>query len=45
VLHDWDDERSIAILRNCRRAMQEDGRILFVERMIFGDPERSIPNA
>jgi O-methyltransferase domain/Dimerisation domain len=43
VLHDWDDERSIAILRNCRRAMHEGGRVLIVERMIFSDPEQSIP--
>ena len=43
VLHDWDDERSVAILRNCRRAMHGDGRVLIVERMIFSDPERSIP--
>jgi hypothetical protein len=43
VLHDWDDDRSIAILRNCRRAMHGDGRVLVVERMIFSDPERSIP--
>src|SRR4029077_19032109 len=25
VLHDWDDDRSVAILRSCRRAMQGDG--------------------
>jgi hypothetical protein len=43
VLHDWDDERSVAILRNCRRAMKGYGRVLVVERMIFDDPERSIP--
>ena len=43
VLHDWDDDRSVAILRSCRRAMQGDGRVLIVERMIFSDPERSIP--
>jgi hypothetical protein len=42
-LHDWDDERSVAILRNCRRAMHGNGRVLIVERMIFSDPERSIP--
>jgi hypothetical protein len=43
VLHDWDDDRSVAILRNCRRAMHGNGRVLIVERMIFSDPERSIP--
>jgi hypothetical protein len=43
VLHDWDDARSIAILRNCRRAMRESGKVLIVERMIFSDPKQSIP--
>jgi O-methyltransferase domain/Dimerisation domain len=43
VLHDWDDERCVAILRNCRRAMHGDGRVLIVERTIFRDPEQSIP--
>ena len=43
VLHDWDDDRSVAILRNCRRAMHADGKVLIVERMIFDDPEKSIP--
>ena len=31
VLHDWDDEHCVAILRNCRSAMAEDSRILVVE--------------
>jgi hypothetical protein len=43
VLQDWDDDRSVAILRNCRRAMHGDGRVLVVQRMIFSDPEKSIP--
>jgi hypothetical protein len=38
VIHDWDDERSLAILENCRRAMPEKGgRLLLVERIV---PER-----
>jgi O-methyltransferase domain len=31
------------ILRNCRRAMHADGKVLIVERMIFDDPEKSLP--
>ena len=31
VLHDWDDEHCMAILRNCRSAMAEHSRILVVE--------------
>jgi hypothetical protein len=37
VLHDWDDARSIHILRNCRRAMARTGRVLIVERLIPED--------
>jgi SAM-dependent methyltransferase len=31
VIHDWDDDRAVAILRNCQRAMAPHGRILIVE--------------
>lgn len=31
IIHDWDDERSAVILRNCREAMSEGGRVLVVE--------------
>jgi len=34
ILHDWDDERAIAILKNCHRAMAKKGKILVVERLI-----------
>jgi len=43
VIHDWNDERAIAILRNCHRAMNDDGRLLIVEgvypRRIEASPE------
>ncbi len=38
VLHDWDDERSILILENCRRAVAADGRVLVLERLV---PEKA----
>jgi hypothetical protein len=31
VIHDWDDERAVAILRNCHRAMGPEGKLLIVE--------------
>ena len=34
VLHNWDDEHSTIILRNCREALGEGGRILLVERLM-----------
>jgi SAM-dependent methyltransferase len=30
-IHDWDDEKSVAILRNCRRAMAPGSRLLIAE--------------
>ncbi|MFL5732658.1 MAG: methyltransferase [Chloroflexia bacterium] len=35
IIHDWDDERSTAILKSCRRAMPAHGRILLVEHVIL----------
>ena len=34
IIHDWDDERAITILKNCRQAMAENGRVLLVEMVI-----------
>ena len=34
VLHDWDDQRAIAILKNCRKAMAPEAKLLLVERVI-----------
>lgn len=34
ILHDWDDERSVAILRQCRRAMPAHGKLLVVELVL-----------
>lgn len=31
VIHDWDDDRAVAILRNCHRAMSPQGKLLIVE--------------
>jgi orsellinic acid C2-O-methyltransferase len=37
VLHDWDHERCVAVLRNCRRAIAEGGRLLVLERVLGAD--------
>lgn len=34
IIHDWDDEHSIAILKNCRHAMGKNGKLLLVEMVI-----------
>jgi hypothetical protein len=35
ILHDWDDERCVRILMNCREAMAPGGRVLAAE-MVLG---------
>ena len=34
VIHDWDRERSLQILRNCRQAMRAGARLLVIETII-----------
>ena len=34
IIHDWNDEQSVQILRNVRRAMSKDGRVLLIEGII-----------
>jgi hypothetical protein len=42
ILHDWDDERSLVILQNCRRVMQSGHRILVVELVLERDQTTGI---
>ena len=34
ILHDWDDDHSVAILRSCAQALAPGGRILVIESVI-----------
>jgi hypothetical protein len=34
VIHDWDDERCVRLLSNCRAAMPANGRVLVVEHVV-----------
>src|SRR5262249_21882728 len=34
VLHDWTDDRSLEILRQCRRAMDPHARLLVIEHLV-----------
>jgi SAM-dependent methyltransferase len=34
VLHDWDDQRCRTLLRNCRRSIAADGRLLVLEPVL-----------
>jgi O-methyltransferase domain/Dimerisation domain len=44
VIHDWDDERAVAILHKCRQAMRDDARLLVIERVIPPDNALSFAN-
>ena len=37
VIHDWDDDRAVTILKNCRRAMAKSGRVLLVDMVVPED--------
>jgi O-methyltransferase domain/Dimerisation domain len=41
VIHDWNDERSIAILRTCRAALRADARVVLVEIVVPPRPGTS----
>ncbi len=34
IIHDWDDESSIKILKNIRAAMSENGKVLIIEMVV-----------
>lgn len=34
VIHDWEHDKAVDVLRACRRAMAPDGRVLLVERVL-----------
>ncbi len=34
ILHDWEDDQAVEILKACRRAMQTDHTLLLVERVL-----------
>ncbi|HET6479230.1 MAG TPA: methyltransferase [Actinoplanes sp.] len=42
VLHNWDDENCVRILRNCRRAMRPGGRIAVVEIVMSEQDDSSV---
>jgi hypothetical protein len=39
IVHDWDDERCVALLSNCRKAMAPGGRVLVVEGIVSDGSE------
>jgi hypothetical protein len=41
VIHDWEDNEAIAILRTCRRTMKEVAKLILIERIVA--PANEIP--
>jgi hypothetical protein len=41
IIHDWDDERAVTILKNINAAMEPEGRVLIVEAVV---PEGNAPH-
>jgi ubiquinone/menaquinone biosynthesis C-methylase UbiE len=39
IIHDWDDERALQILKNIQRVMKRNGRVLLVEAVITDGAE------
>ena len=44
IVHDWEDEEAIAILRACRSAVPDDGAVIVIER-VLADEGRQAPEA
>lgn len=41
IIHDWNDEQSVAIMKNCHRALPADGKLILVEAVV---PQTSEPH-
>jgi O-methyltransferase domain/Dimerisation domain len=41
IIHDWDDDRAIAILKSCQRAMRDKAKLLLVEIILPARVEQS----
>ena len=34
IIHDWNDQQSVAILKNCHRALPDNGKLILVEAVV-----------
>jgi hypothetical protein len=41
IVHDWNDEAAVAILRNCRRAIRPDGTLLLLDTVLTGSDDHA----
>lgn len=43
IIHDWNDDQAIHILKNCRRALHGRGKVVVVERRLGHDYREALP--
>lgn len=39
ILHDWSDDKCLVLLKNCYKALPENGKVIVVETNITDEPE------
>jgi hypothetical protein len=39
IIHNWGDEQALAILRNCRAALPDNGKLLIIEYVVSDGPD------
>jgi len=44
IIHDWNDERCVQILHNCRRVLQRGARLILIDRVMPEKPELNACN-
>lgn len=42
ILHSWDDNHCLKLLRNCYEALPNDGKVIIVDMVVPDDPDTSI---
>jgi hypothetical protein len=42
IIHDWDDQEAVAILKNCRRAIKDGGKVILIESVVSEGNEPSL---
>lgn len=41
ILHDWSDEHCLTLLKNCYKALPDNGKVVVVEALVTDEPETS----
>ncbi|CAJ1976043.1 unnamed protein product [Sphenostylis stenocarpa] len=42
ILHDWSDEHCVKVLKNCYKAIPDDGKVIVVDSIVSMVPEKSV---